>query len=106
MNSPLTVIRNATVILPDRLLPAAGLVMRDGRILEIGKDRTRVPRGAVVVEARGGYLAPGFVDLHVHGGGGARTSWMYGRGRAHGLPSARASRHDHDFSDHHHRIAG
>lgn len=71
MTSPLTLIRNATVILPDKLLPAARVVMRDGRLLEVGKDCTRVPRGAVAVDAQGGYLAPGFIDVHVHGGAGA-----------------------------------
>ena len=26
--------------------------------------------GIIVVDGQGGYLSPGFVDLHVHGGGG------------------------------------
>lgn len=71
MNSPLTLIRNATAILPDRLLPNARLLLRAGRILEISKDRARVPREAQVIDARGGYVSPGFIDIHVHGGGGA-----------------------------------
>ena len=71
MTSPLTLIRNATAILPDRLLPNARLLLRAGRILEISKDRARVPREAQVIDARGGYVSPGFIDIHVHGGGGA-----------------------------------
>ena len=71
MTSPLTLIRNATAILPDQLLPSALVLMRDGRILEITKDRVRVPRDAVVVDAAGGYVSPGFIDVHVHGGAGA-----------------------------------
>lgn len=71
MNFPLTLIRNATAILPDRLLPNARLLLRAGRILEISKDRARVPRDAQVIDARDGYVSPGFIDIHVHGGGGA-----------------------------------
>ncbi len=71
MNAPLTLIRNATAILPDRLLPNARLLLRAGRILEISKDCARVPRDAQVIDARGGYVSPGFIDIHVHGGGGA-----------------------------------
>lgn len=71
MTAPLTVIRNATAILPDRLLPAARVLLRAGRLLEITKDRARVPRDAVVVDAAGGYVSPGFIDVHVHGGAGA-----------------------------------
>ncbi|BCS35038.1 N-acetylglucosamine-6-phosphate deacetylase [Luteitalea sp. TBR-22] len=65
------VIENATAILPDRLLPRARVVIEDGRIARVGGAATRVPRGARTLDARGGYAAPGFVDVHVHGGGGA-----------------------------------
>ena len=65
------VIENATAILPDRLLPHARVVLQDGRITRVGGASTRVPRGARVLDARGGYVSPGFVDVHVHGGGGA-----------------------------------
>lgn len=54
-----------TLVLPDRLLPEGELVCADGLIQEIG------PRAAVPdVDLAGGYLVPGFVDLHVHGGAG------------------------------------
>ncbi|MGV3515779.1 hypothetical protein [Luteitalea sp.] len=42
------VITNATAILPDRLLPDARIVVRDGRITAVGGARTRVPRRAAV----------------------------------------------------------
>ena len=71
MPSPLTLIRNATAILPDKLLPKARLTLRDGLIFEVTRDRPRVPRDATVIDARGGYVSPGFIDIHVHGGGGA-----------------------------------
>ena len=43
------------------------VVIRDGRITEIGNAATvRSPRGARVVEAKGRYLIPGLWDMHVH----------------------------------------
>jgi len=64
-----TVFTDATVVLPDRLLPGAHVEVGDGRIAFIGKRKT--PHGATFVDLGGQYLCPGFVDLHVHGGDGA-----------------------------------
>lgn len=43
------------------------VVVRGDRIVAVGG---RVPRGATVIDARGLTLAPGFVDIHNHSGGG------------------------------------
>ena len=43
------------------------VVVTGGRISAVGK-RARVPRGAVVVDAEGGWVLPGFVDAHTHVG--------------------------------------
>ena len=59
-----------TAILPDRLLENAVVVCRDGVIASV-KSGGSVPRGVQNIDARGGYIAPGFVDMHVHGGAGA-----------------------------------
>jgi len=51
--------------------PASGVdgvrtvVVQGGRIAEVG-ERVERPHGARVVEARGKWVTPGFVDLHVH----------------------------------------
>jgi N-acetylglucosamine-6-phosphate deacetylase len=58
-----------TAILPDRLLEEAVVVCRDGKIASVGKSKP--PKGAQLVDLKGGYLSPGFVDIHVHGGNGA-----------------------------------
>ena len=60
-----------TLILPDRLLD--GFVrVRDGRIVDLGPGQGPCSDpGLNVVDLAGRYLAPGFVDLHVHGGDGA-----------------------------------
>ncbi|WP_166816004.1 N-acyl-D-amino-acid deacylase family protein [Luteimonas yindakuii] len=46
---------------------AADVLVQDGRIAVIGRAGARAPRGARVVEGGGRVLAPGFIDLHVHG---------------------------------------
>lgn len=69
---PSVVFTNATLILSDRVLPDGVVVTSNGRIRQVGRRRSvDVPARAEVVDARGGYIAPGFVDLHVHGGAGA-----------------------------------
>ena len=62
---------NGTAILPDRLLLNAEVECRDGTILFVGKVRKRFAKDALVVDVRSGYIAPGFIDIHVHGGAGA-----------------------------------
>lgn len=62
---------NGTVVLPDRLVTNAEVECHAGKIVFVGKARKRKAKGAIVVDAQGGFIAPGFVDIHVHGGGGA-----------------------------------
>ena len=45
------------------------LVIKDGRIVEVAEGTLEAP-DALVIDAQGRYVAPGFIDLHVHGGGG------------------------------------
>jgi N-acetylglucosamine-6-phosphate deacetylase len=58
------------IVFPDRIEGGA-IVVQKGRIVEILKDRETLPLGATVIDAGDGYVAPGFIDLHVHGGAGA-----------------------------------
>lgn len=63
---------NATVVLPDRLLHRAGVMVDSGLIAEVFTGNRRhelLPHEGV--DLGGAYLCPGFVDLHVHGGDGA-----------------------------------
>lgn len=63
------VFRNGTAVLPGRLLPGCVVVVDGDRISAVG---TAGEDGAdEVIDLAGGYLLPGFVDLHVHGGAGA-----------------------------------
>ena len=64
------IVKNATVVTPDGVLPKTAVLVRDGKIAEIGYDGDAAA-DATVIDAAGNYLLAGFIDLHVHGGGGA-----------------------------------
>ncbi|MGN6547662.1 MAG: N-acetylglucosamine-6-phosphate deacetylase [Aureliella sp.] len=67
---PALALVNGTAVAPRRLIENAVIVCRDGVITSIKPDGAP-PKNAQVVDARGGYIVPGFVDIHVHGGAGA-----------------------------------
>ncbi|HEX2270115.1 MAG TPA: amidohydrolase family protein [Pyrinomonadaceae bacterium] len=51
----------------ERILAGQTVIVRDGRIAEIGPaEKTRVPAGALQIDGRGKYLMPGLADMHVH----------------------------------------
>jgi N-acetylglucosamine-6-phosphate deacetylase len=56
------------VILPDRVLEHGVVIIDRGRIVDVSR-RKRAAVGAI--DARDGFICPGFVDIHVHGGAGA-----------------------------------
>ncbi|MCZ7649557.1 MAG: amidohydrolase family protein [Planctomycetota bacterium] len=63
---------NATAILPDRLIEDAALLAEGGRIKAVdARAALPCPAGAERIDAGGGYLGPGYLDIHVHGGAGA-----------------------------------
>ena len=96
------------LILADRILPAGAVLVRAGRIADLG-PRAEILAGlppGVEQSAFDGFISPGFVDLHVHGGRGA--DFMDGNEEAfatalrahalHGttslLPTSTAARHE------------
>lgn len=60
---------NARVITPEQIF-SGGLVAEDDRILDVFKGEPCAARGEMI-DCGGGYLCPGFVDIHVHGCYGA-----------------------------------
>jgi 5-methylthioadenosine/S-adenosylhomocysteine deaminase len=63
---PSTLIRNATIVtMNDRFdIVEGAVVVREGRIVSIGPEPDG--RYGQVIDARGGYLLPGFIQTHVH----------------------------------------
>ena len=62
---------NARLIFPDGIRDGLELVARDGRIAEIRQQTAWTTNE--IVDLGGNYLAPGFVDLHIHGALGRDT---------------------------------
>jgi N-acetylglucosamine-6-phosphate deacetylase len=62
---------NGVVILPDRVLEDGVVVCEGARVVSVGARPRRLYPVDEWVDARGGFISPGFVDIHVHGGDGA-----------------------------------
>src|SRR5215472_11253553 len=61
---------NGRIVLEDRLLENGAVELRDKEIIALHENAS-LPGRVEIIDLHGGYLAPGFVDLHVHGGAGA-----------------------------------
>ena len=61
---------NARILTPQGWLKDGSVLIRDGKILEVTNCDLAVI-GATLIDAKGMYVLPGGVDLHVHGGGGS-----------------------------------
>ena len=60
---------NAKVIFPGEIREGLAVVCEDGRITDI-LPAAQLGGNVETVDAGGLYLSPGFVDIHLHGGGG------------------------------------
>jgi N-acetylglucosamine-6-phosphate deacetylase len=64
---------NARLIFPDGIRDGLEVVVQEGKIVAIRPPMPRLRRtgervrGKEIVDLNGNYLAPGFIDLHVHG---------------------------------------
>src|SRR5262245_43772392 len=57
------------IVHPDRIAQGT-LLVRGSVIQAIESDRAEVPANCPTIDAGDGYIAPGLIDLHVHGGAG------------------------------------
>ncbi len=60
---------NGQIITPYRMIKSGMLILDGEKILGVEHKNTEVP-DAVEIDAKGQYVTPGFIDMHVHGGGG------------------------------------
>ncbi len=78
------------LILSGQTVPDGYVLCEGGRILNVGAERPAgVPDRVPLVEGR--YIAPGFIDLHVHGGDGA--DYMDGTAQAVRIANRAHARH-------------
>lgn len=61
-------IKNARIVLPNTVTDLTDLFIKDGKIESIGEE---VRFADEIIDVKGNYILPGFIDIHVHGGGGA-----------------------------------
>lgn len=62
-------IYNGQVILPARILQNGSVLVEEGKIIAVGEGDLEFA-DAVLIDAQGQYISPGFIDMHIHGGGG------------------------------------
>lgn len=61
---------NGTIITPFRQIIDGTVVVENGKISGIHHGNIDVP-DAIEIDAAGKYISPGFIDIHIHGGGGS-----------------------------------
>ncbi len=64
-----TALTDARILTPEGVIERGSVVIDEGRIVEVGPP-VSPPAQAQVTRLPGLTLVPGFIDLHVHGGGG------------------------------------
>jgi N-acetylglucosamine-6-phosphate deacetylase len=62
-------IYNGQIITPNRIIPNGSILIIGGVIKDIKAGNIDID-DAIEIDACGQYISPGFIDLHVHGGGG------------------------------------
>jgi len=62
-------IYNGKIITADRIIPG-GVLLVTGETITVVSEHDIEAKDAVSIDAEGKYISPGFIDIHVHGGGG------------------------------------
>jgi N-acetylglucosamine-6-phosphate deacetylase len=66
------VISNGTVLTPDREIKDGVIIVRDSKIVDVGKrGTTEEPSNAIRIDAGGLFITPGMIDIQVNGAMGA-----------------------------------
>jgi N-acetylglucosamine-6-phosphate deacetylase len=59
--------RNAHLVFPDRVQPRGSVRIEGGKITSLAEHELAPAAGEEAVDLSGKFLAPGFIDLHIHG---------------------------------------
>jgi N-acetylglucosamine-6-phosphate deacetylase len=62
-------IYNGRIITADKILPYGTILVTGDTITAVSDDDISFD-DAIEIDAKGNYISPGFIDIHVHGGGG------------------------------------
>ena len=63
-------IHNGKLITPYRIIPQGCIIVTGDTITAVAEGNIEFA-GAIEIDAKGNYISPGFIDIHVHGGGGS-----------------------------------
>lgn len=69
MNSRRLKITNARIVTPYHIIRNGTVLISDGKIEAVAEGNPEIA-GSEEYDAQGNYVSPGFIDLHLHGGGG------------------------------------
>ena len=61
---------NGQIIHQNRIQTGGCLLIENGKIVDVLTTDIDFP-DAKLVDAQGNYISPGFIDVHIHGGGGS-----------------------------------
>ena len=67
-NQPIKIF-NGKIITPFRIIPQGSVLISGGVITAVSAGNM-VVADAIEIDAKGKYVSPGFIDIHIHGGGG------------------------------------
>jgi len=62
-------IYNGSIITPYRIIKNGSIIIEEGRISCVSEGDVQA-KDCECIDAEGNYISPGFVDIHLHGGGG------------------------------------
>ena len=60
---------NGNILTPYRMIKNGTVVITGRQIAQVSERDIETP-DAVEIDAKGNYISPGFIDMHIHGGGG------------------------------------
>ena len=61
---------NGRIITHDRIIIAGQVYIEDGKIVDYGAGKIHIEAGTEVIDVQNRFISPGFIDIHIHGGGG------------------------------------
>jgi N-acetylglucosamine-6-phosphate deacetylase len=67
-NQPIKIF-NGKIITPDKIIDGGSILIQSNKIAAISNGNIEVA-DCIAIDAKGNYISPGFIDIHVHGGGG------------------------------------
>lgn len=64
-----TKIINGKILTPYRIIDGGTIAFEGRKIVYVGQEDIE-PGNCTIIDAKGNYVSPGFIDIHTHGGGG------------------------------------